>query len=42
MVEAKYKKKIKNSSQKILTNFFDSEVLIKNVIFSTGMLLMII
>jgi hypothetical protein len=40
MVEAKYFKKIKNGSQKILTNFFVSEVFIKNVIFS--MLLMII
>jgi hypothetical protein len=33
-------KQIKNASQKILTNFFVSEVFIKNVIFS--MLLMII
>jgi hypothetical protein len=32
--------KIKNASQKILTNFFASEVFIKNVIYS--MLLMII
>jgi hypothetical protein len=40
MVEAKYFKKIKNASQKILTNFFVSEAFIKNVIL--GMLLMII
>jgi hypothetical protein len=40
MVEAKYFFKIKNASQKILTNFFVSEVFIKNVIFS--MLFMII
>jgi hypothetical protein len=40
MVEAKYFLKIKNASQKILTNFFVSEVFIKNVIIS--MLLMII
>jgi hypothetical protein len=40
MFEAKYFLKIKNASQKILTNFFVSEVIIKNVIFS--MLLMII
>jgi hypothetical protein len=34
MVEAKYFLKIKNASQKkILTNFFVSEVFIKNVIF---------
>jgi hypothetical protein len=40
MIVAKYLKKIKNASQKILTNFFVSEVFIKNVIFS--MLFMII
>jgi hypothetical protein len=38
MVEAKYLLKIKNASQKILANFFVSEVFIKIVIFS--MLLM--
>jgi hypothetical protein len=32
MVEAKYFFKIKNALQKILTNFFVSEVFIKNVI----------
>jgi hypothetical protein len=40
MIEAKYFLKIKNASQKILTNFFVAEVIIKNAIFS--MLLMII
>jgi hypothetical protein len=40
MVEAKYLFKIKNALQKILTNFFVTEVVIKNAIFS--MLLMII
>jgi hypothetical protein len=40
MIQAKYLLKIKNASQKILTNFFVSEVFIKNVIYS--MLLMII
>jgi hypothetical protein len=40
MVEAKYFLKIKNALQKNLTNFFVKEVFIKNVIFST--LLMII
>jgi hypothetical protein len=40
MVEAKYFLKIKNASQKILTNFFVSVVFLKNVIFR--MLLMII
>jgi hypothetical protein len=40
MVEAKYFEKIKNASQKFLTNFFVSEVFVKNAIFS--MLLMII
>jgi hypothetical protein len=40
MVEAKYFLKIKNASQKILTNIFVQEVFIKHVIFS--MLLMII
>jgi hypothetical protein len=34
MVEAKYLKKIKNASQKILTNYLVSEVFIENVIFS--------
>jgi hypothetical protein len=34
MGEAKYFLKIKNASQKILTNFFVSGVFIKNVIFS--------
>jgi hypothetical protein len=32
-LEAKYFLKIKNASQKILTNFFVSEVFIKKVIF---------
>jgi hypothetical protein len=42
MAKAKYlKKKIKNASRKIL-NFFVSEVFIKSIIFSTGMILMII
>jgi hypothetical protein len=40
MVEAKYVFKIQNALQKICTNFFVSEVFIKNVIFS--MFLMII
>jgi hypothetical protein len=40
MAYAKYFFKTKNASQKILTNFFVSEVLIKNAIFS--MLLMIV
>jgi hypothetical protein len=39
-IKAKYFLKIKNALQKILTNFFLSEVFIKNVIFS--MILMII
>jgi hypothetical protein len=34
MASAKYFFKIKNALQKILTNFFVSEVFIKNVIFS--------
>jgi hypothetical protein len=34
MALAKYFLKIKNSSQKILKNYFVSEVFIKNVIFS--------
>jgi hypothetical protein len=40
MAEAKYFLKIKNASQKISTNFFISEVFIKNVIFN--MLLLVI